>query len=193
MHLLLLLVFSVLSLAPASLGSPAEILYIQKSLSDFGIISDSGSFSGVPDFSTFNKVFTNNVTFDFEGPPGVIRGLANVETVFRNNIPPGTVTQNAVTTESISLSDFDDQGSAKGATALSYLTNTYFGRGNLTGQIVTSYIRFEDILVKTDQQGNGGWRIDTRITKYFVRHFSSVLFSACNRLHGRCLCWRRVH
>lgn len=177
MHLPLLLLLSLFSLTLLSCGSPTDVLNIQKTFSDFGLISDSGSFSGVPDFSTFNKVFTNNVTFDFEGPPGVVRGLANLEAIFRRNIPPGTVTQNAVTTESISLSGFDEQGSASAATALSYLTNTYFGQGNLTGQIVTSYIRFEDTLVKTNQQGNGGWRIKTRITKYFVCQFSSIL---CN-------------
>ncbi|MCJ1271143.1 hypothetical protein MMC22_011042 [Lobaria immixta] len=174
MHLSLVFTLSLFSLALPSLGSPEDILYIQKSLSDFAIISDSGSISGVPDFSTFNKVFTNNVTFDFQTAPGIVRGLANLETVFRANIPPGTVTQNAVSTESISLSNFDEQGSASGATALSYLTTTYFGQGNLTGQIVALYVKFEDTLVKTKLQGNGGWRIATRISKYFVRRFSSI-------------------
>lgn len=169
MHLPLLLKLSLFSFVLPSFGSPADILYIQKSLSDFALISDSGSISGVPDFSTFDKVFTNNATFDFDSPLGVVRGLANVETAFKRNLPPGTVTQNAVSTESILLSGFDDQGSARRATALSYLTTTFLGQGNLTGEIVTLYVRFEDTLVKTNLQGNGGWRITSRITKYFVR------------------------
>lgn len=175
MQLPLLILHFLFSLAIPCLGSTADILNISKVLSDFGIISDSGSFSGVPDFSTFNTVFTNNVTFDFQVAPGVVRGLANVEAVFKKNIPPGTVTQNVVSTESILLSDSNDHRPASKATALSYLTNTYFGQGNLTGQIVTLYVRFEDTLVKTNQQGNGGWRIATRISKFFVRRFSSVL------------------
>lgn len=179
MHLPLLL---ILSFAILSLGSPADILYIQKCLSDFAIISDSGSLSGVPDFSTFNQVFTNNITLDFGAPPGVIHGLANVEAVFTKNIPPGTITQNAVTTQSISLSGFDVQGSASGATALSYLTLTYFGQGNLTGQIVALYVRFEDTLVKTNLRENGGWRISTRISKYFVSRLVPMQSDACHRL-----------
>lgn len=183
MHLPLLLILSLFSLAIPSFGSPADILNIQKSLSDYAFISDSGSISGVPDFSTFNKVFTNNVTFFFDPSPGLVRGLANVETVFRTNVPPGTVTQNVVTTESISLSPFDEQESASEATALSYLTTTYFGQGNLTGQIVVLYVRVEDTLVKTKLKGNGGWRISNRITKLFVCRPSSFLSGASNRFH----------
>lgn len=169
MHLSLLLILSLFSLAHQSFGSPADVLYIQKCLSDYTLIANSGSLSGVPDFSPFNKIFTNNVTFDVGPPYGFIRGLANVEALFKNNLPPGTVTQTAVTTQSISLSDFDDQGSASEATALSYYIDTYFGQGNLTGQIFTLYYRYEDTLVKTNLQGNGGWRITTRIMRYFVR------------------------
>lgn len=66
MHLPLLLKLSLFSFVLPSLGSSADILYIQKSVSDFTLISDSGSISGVPDFSTFDKVFTNNATFDFD-------------------------------------------------------------------------------------------------------------------------------
>lgn len=165
MHLLPLL----LSLFSLSLASPADILYIQKSLADFALIADSGSLSGVPDFSAFDQVLARNVSFDFGAQPGVVRGLANVETVFRRNLPPGTITQNAVTTQSVALAGFDEQGAASKATAVSYLTNTYFGQGNLTGQVVTLYVRLDDTLVKTELPGNGGWRITTRISRYFVR------------------------
>lgn len=163
------LLLLLLSLFSFSLGSPADILYIQKCLSDFALIADSGSLTGVPDFSAFEQVLARNITLDFGAQPGIVRGLANVEAVFRRNLPPGTITQNAVSTQSVALSGFDDQGSASAATALSYLTNTYFGQGNLTGQIVTLYVRLDDTLIKTKLAGNGGWRITTRITRFFVR------------------------
>ncbi|MCJ1471040.1 hypothetical protein MMC07_009688 [Pseudocyphellaria aurata] len=162
MHRLILL--PLFSLVLSSLASSAlDQLHIQNLLSDFALISDSGSLSGKPDFSGFDRVFTGNVTFDFGLPTGVIHGLANVEDIFRKNLPPGTITQNAVSTERITLV------SAKTATAVSYDVDTYFGTGNLTGQIAVLYIRFDDTLVKTKLPGNGGWRIATRINKYFVR------------------------
>lgn len=175
MHLSLRHTLTLFSLALLSLGSPTDILYIQKCLSDYAFIADSGSFTGVPDFSTLGNVFTHNATYDFGGPPGLLRGLADIEASFKVIFPPGTISQNKVTTKSISLSGFDDQGSASEATALSYDTNTFFGQGNLTGQIVTSYARFSDKLVKTNLLGNGGWRITTRVTSRFVRRFSSIL------------------
>lgn len=174
MHLPLSLILSLFSIVLPSLGSPVDELYILKVLSDYAVIADSGSFTGIPDFSIFNRVFTGNVSFDFGYGPqlGVVRGLANVETIFRKNVPPGTVTQNAVSTESISLSGFDDQGSASAATAVSYNTLTYFGQGDLKGQIYALYTRFDDTLVKTELAGNGGWRIAIRVSRYFVRRVS---------------------
>lgn len=188
MHFSLLLIPSFLSLALPSLGASPDNDYIRNCLADFAFIADSGSLSGVPQFSRFHEVFTKNITFDFGSLPGVVRGLANVENVYVKNFPPGTVTQNAVTTERISLSEFDDQGSASRATALSYITSSYFGQGNLTGQRVALYVRLQDTLLKTKLEGNGGWRIDTRIARYFVGHFSSFRSNACQRLH-----WRHVH
>ncbi|MCJ1467825.1 hypothetical protein MMC07_006450, partial [Pseudocyphellaria aurata] len=168
MHFSRLLIPSLFSLALPSLGSSPDNDYIRNVLADFVFVADSGSLTGRPKFSDFDKVLTPNVTFDFGiSPPGVVRGLANVVNDFVQSNPPGTVTQNAVTTERISLSEFDDQGSASRATAKSYITSTYFGQGNLTGQSVALYVQLQDTLIKTKLQGNGGWRIDTRIARYF--------------------------
>lgn len=175
MHLPLLFALSLFSLVLPSLGSPADVLYVEKVLSDYALITDSGSFS------TLNSVFTTNLTFDFGGPPGIVKGLVNLEAEFTRIFPPGTISQTAVSTKSISLSDFDDQGSASQATTLSYITETFFGKGNLTGQIVAVYARFEDTLIKTKLRGNDGWRIATRINKYFVSWASSTLSGASNR------------
>ena len=64
----------------------------------------------------------------------------------------------------------DDYGKGKSkATALTYVTTTYFGHGNLTGQTLALYGRFQDDLVKTKDVGHGGWRIDARVLTPFVR------------------------
>ena len=173
MNLPLLLILFLLSLALPSFGSPDDILNIRKVLADYALTVDSGSISGKPDFSTFDKVFTNNVSFIFSGQssPDCVRGLAKLETVFTKNYPPGTITQNVVTTESITLMG----ESASQAEATSYLTNTYFGQGHLTGQIATMYLKVTDSLVKTKLQGNGGWRIHLRIDQNIVRRLFSIL------------------
>lgn len=176
MNLPLLLILFLLSLALLSFGCPDDILNIRKVLADYALTVDSGSISGKPDFSTFDKVFTNNVSFVFSGKisPDCVQGLANLETVFTKNVPPGTITQNVVTTESITL--MGEMGeSASQARATSYLTNTYFGQGRLTGQIATMYMKVTDSLVKTKLQGNGGWRILLRINQNIVRRLFSIL------------------
>ncbi|MCJ1465948.1 hypothetical protein MMC07_004567 [Pseudocyphellaria aurata] len=166
-----LFILSLLFALPSRSSPALDLLHIQNVLSQYALIVDSGSFSGVPDFSALDQVFTRNVTIDIGQTPGVVRGLANVETLFRTNTPPGTITQNAVSTEYISLD------SATTATAVSYDTITTFGTGNLTGQVVTLYTRFDNTLVKTKLPGNGGWRIAIRIVKYFVRPLEASSFS----------------
>lgn len=190
MHLPRLLLLSLLSLTYLCLASPAGNLYVQKTLADYAFILDSGSLSGVQEFSSFDKVFTSDITFDFGSPIGIVQGLANVESTFRRQFPPGTVTQNVVTTESISQSKFDDQGSAFAAEARSYLTVTYFGQGHLTGQILTFYGRFEDTLIRTELQGNAGWRITNRTARFFVRPFlQSCLMPAIDYIDDVFINW----
>lgn len=120
--------YTLLPLALSSPGSPADTLDIQKTLSDYAFVLNSGSFSG--DFSLLSSVFTDNITFDFGGQIGVIRGLSELEAIFKKNFPCGTVMQHAQTTESISVL------SASSAKASSYFTATYFGQNHLSRQIL---------------------------------------------------------
>ncbi|MCJ1424543.1 hypothetical protein MMC29_002431 [Sticta canariensis] len=166
MHLSLLFILSLFSLALASLGGADDI---QEVLAVYGLITDNG-----PPYS-LKPVFTNNVTLDIFAEPGVlIQGIAKAELLLTKNLPNGTITQNAITTLSISLSD--DAGTA---TSVSYDTITYFGRGNLTGQTATLYVKFEDKLIQTNQTGNDGWRIYKRKEITFVCQLSSLLSDAC--------------
>lgn len=159
MHLSLLFILSVFSLALPSLGDRDDI---EEVLADYGIIADNG-----PPYS-LNRVFTNNVILDIHAEPGVlIRGLAQAELLLTKNLPNGTITFNAITTLSISLLD-----GASTATSLSYDTITYFGRGNLTGQTATLYVKYQDKLRRTNQTGNDGWRIYNRKEIFVVCQLS---------------------
>lgn len=172
MHPPILFTLSLFSLALSSLGSPADTLDIQKTLSDYAFVLNSGSFSGA--FSPLSSVFTDKITFDFGGQIGIIRGLPKLEVIFKKNFPHGTVMQHAQTTQSISVL------SASSAKASSYFTATYFGQNHLSGQTLAFYGVFLDTLVKTSLRGNGGWRIINRNLTLFVRPLFSHLSDVSN-------------
>ena len=165
MHLSLLFILSLFSLALPSLGDRDDI---EEILAKYGLIADNG-----PPYS-ISRVLTNDVILDLFTEPGVlIQGIAKAELLLTKNLPNGTITQNAITTLSISLSD-----GASTATSVSYDTVTYFGRGNLTGQTATLYVKFEDKLLHTNQTGDDGWRIYRRKEILFVCQHSSLLSDA---------------
>lgn len=66
------------------------------------------------------------------------------------------------------------------AKVVSYGTAVFFGQGNYTGQITTSYNKFTDIVTKD----NGSWKISVRSILYQVR-FCSTAFGSQAR------CWLR--
>lgn len=113
-------------------------------------------------FDALDTVFTSNATFNFHNPKvPILHGIQAIKKTLAALAPPGTVSQHTVSTHSISLSG-SDRGAASTAQARSYTVATYFGTGNLTGQILTYYGKFDDTFVKTSLPGNGGWRIDNR-------------------------------
>ena len=135
----------------------------------FAQLTDNG-----PPFS-LKLVATDDITLDLFALPGVlIQGIAKAELLLTNNLSNGTITFNEITTQSISLSD-----DANAATSVSYSTITYFGRGNLTGQTGTLYVKYQDTLIKIGQPENGGWRIDKRKVILVVCQLSSLLSDIC--------------
>ncbi|MCJ1470567.1 hypothetical protein MMC07_009213 [Pseudocyphellaria aurata] len=160
-HLSLLLFCSSLSF-----GSPDDYQNIEKVASQYSIIIDK------LDFSALDTVFASNATFNFNNPKvPLLHGIEAIEKTLAALAPPGTVSQHTVSTHSIDLFGANgktDGGGASTARALSYTVATYFGTGNLTGQVLTYYGKFDDTLVKTSLPENGGWRIDTRTLGFFV-------------------------
>ena len=120
MQLLLLLPLFFFSLA---LGSPSDVLYIKKLNADVAQASDNKAFS---EFETF---FTKNVTYNIgvAGEPNVY-GLDNLKAKLTEILPPGSITQQAVNTQSITLlPPFDEQGAAGTATSVVYSVITFIG------------------------------------------------------------------
>lgn len=167
MRCLLFQFFLLFVFSSPSLSSPNDYQYIENVGSQYSILIDKLNWSAL------DTVFTSNATFDFSLPNiPVLHGLPAIEKTLAALAPPGTVSQHTVSTLSISLSGSDRKNESAGvyrAEALSYTVATYFGTGNLTGQILTFYGKFDDKFVKTSLPGNGGWRIDDRVLSLFVR------------------------
>ncbi|MCJ1462890.1 hypothetical protein MMC07_001494 [Pseudocyphellaria aurata] len=147
-----------LFLVPLTLGSPSDVLYIEKLTVDEGQILDAKDDSKLAD------IFTKNVTYNYGRPPNLY-GVDSVINILAKLIPPETITQDAVTTQSITLlPPFDEQGAAGTAAGVVYTTVSYIGQGNLTGQALIIFGKYEDKYIKTGGYSRyGGWRISERL------------------------------
>lgn len=161
MQLLLLLPLIVF---PLALGSPSDVLYIKKLTADAAQSLDTKDFAKVVNF------FTNNVIYKRGGSSPIINGTHSVEAALAETHPPEVITQTAINTESIILlPPFDEQGAAGSARGVVYVTASYIGQGNLTGQAAVYFAKFEDEYVKTGNIASyGGWRISRRFFINFV-------------------------
>ncbi|MCJ1429665.1 hypothetical protein MMC29_007580 [Sticta canariensis] len=157
MQLLLLLPFYFFSFA---LGSLSDILYIEKLNADEAQALDN------KDFAALEDIFTKNATYNHNFPSSpTVYGIDKIKTVLASDAPPGVISQNTASTESIQLlPPFDEQGAASTATGVVYTTTSFIGQGDLEGQGLFFFAKYKDKYVKT---GNfalyGGWRISERI------------------------------
>ena len=161
MQLLLLVSLFLFSLA---LGSPADVLYIEKLSADEAQSLDSKEFAGLA------NIFTRNATYS-PGPVTYnIYGIDAIEARLSSFFPPGTNSQNAISTSSITLlAPFDEQGAAGTATGVVYTTVSYIGKGDLAGQVYAIFAKYEDKYVKTGESTRyGGWKISERFFVPFV-------------------------
>lgn len=94
MQLLFLLSLFFFSLA---LGSPSDVLYIEK------LDADSAQLLDVKNFDGFVNIYTKNVTFNTGSPLPNDYGINNIQKAFANLLPPEFITQNTISTESITL------------------------------------------------------------------------------------------
>lgn len=155
MQLLLLFSFFFFSL---TLGSPADVLYIEKLDADEAQLLDAKDFAGLV------NIFTRNATYNPGSPAPNVYGIENIQATLAAILPPGTITQTAINTESITLlPPFDEQGAARTASGVVYTTVSYIGQGDLTGQVLVFFAKFVDKYVKTENTARyAGWRISER-------------------------------
>lgn len=157
-----LLIFLTLCLSLA-FGSPDDVLYIEKLVADEGILLDTKNFAGLA------NIFTTNASYNAGAPPTVY-GIQNIEALLARIIGSGTITHNAVSTQSITLGpEFNEQGAAGAATGVIYVVVTFIGQKDLAGQALSFYAKYEDTYVRTGEISfYAGWRISKRFFIGFV-------------------------
>lgn len=143
-------------------GSPSDIDNIVK------VSADEVRYLDKKDFASFSKVFTKNATYNAGEGPNVY-GIPSIQKVLAN-IVKDVPSQSALSTTSINLlPPYDEQGSASAAEAEIYTTDTFFGRGDLSGQVLVFFAKYVDKYEKTaDVATYGGWRISQRFFVSFV-------------------------
>lgn len=160
--------------SPSSFGFTTDVFYIET------VIADSVIFLDTYNFKAFAGVYTKEITF---GAPSLNLPTLNssqqlIDQAYKL-FTPSVVLQNAITTQRIAfVGPTDEDYAFTKAKAITYLTTTFFGTGNLTGQIAAIYSRLDDSLVKTSLPEYGGWRVSVRILSAFVR-FSLFLPQSC--------------
>ena len=160
MQLLLVFFLFFFSLA---LGSPSDVLYIEKLSADEAQKLDNKDFDGL------EKIFTKNATYNAGEGPNVY-GIDNIKPLLASILPPEVISQSTITTSSITLlAPFDEQGAAGSAVGVVYVTASYIGQGDLEGQGLFFFAKYKDKYVKTgDFARYGGWRISERLFVAFV-------------------------
>ena len=156
-----LLLLALTSLFTPSLTSSTDVLYIEKLTADFAIALDTKNFKA------FEIEFIPTATYDPGSGP--VTGFANIEKTLAA-IVANNVTQNSLTTQSISLAPpFDNQGGAGTASAITYADVAFLGKGPLAGKAFVFFGLFKDKFVKTGDFANyGGWKFSSRVFQSLV-------------------------
>lgn len=151
MQLLLLFCLFLFSLA---LGSPSDVLYIEKLNADEAQLLDAKDFAG------FVNIFTKNATYSSGGSLPNVYGADSIGARILSILGPEIITQNSINTQSIKLlPPFDEQGAAGTATGVIYTTDVNF----MAGEVQVVFGKYQDKYVKTgDFSHYGGWRISER-------------------------------
>lgn len=87
------------------------------------------------DFALLDLVFAPNATANFDDGRGTLRGLTAISTQLQSGLT-GTITHHSLSTHWVRLV------SPTKASSASYLQGTFFGQGDLAGQISTTYGRY---------------------------------------------------
>lgn len=110
-------------------------------------------------FALLSEVLTVDTVGNYGLPPPntLIHGLAENQKVLKASID-GFVTQETISTTVV---DFVDESSPN---STAYLGAHYFGKGNLTGQLLSVYGKYEDNWALE----GGSWKIKNRTLSFFV-------------------------
>jgi len=84
------------------------------------------------DYPLLNSVFAEDAIANFDDGAGDLQGLLAIKTALQSGFT-GTISQHSLSTQLVQVT------SLQKASAISYLQGTFFGQGNLTGQIYTTY------------------------------------------------------
>lgn len=150
MQLFILFLFYLFSL---TLSSPSDVLYIEK------LVADKVQALDAKNFGELANIFTKDASVVISIGPKA-SGIEAVQALLASLYLPEVITFSPVSTYSITLlPPFDEQGAAGTATGVVYTSISYIGQGNLTGQALTVFAKYEDKYIKTgDFAHHGGWR-----------------------------------
>ena len=125
----------------------AAIVSIQQTLALFPIAVDTKNYN------LFSSVFTPNVSANFSMPGTQnIHGIPDLTAGLSKGLK-GLVSQHSLSTLSAT---FESNTSAN---SVQYLLGTFFGQGNLTGQVSSNYGTYFDSLLLQD---DGRWLVNKR-------------------------------
>lgn len=131
----------------------AAIVSIQQTLALFPIAVDTKNYD------LFSSVFTPNVSANFSMPGSQnIHGIPMLTASLSKGLA-GLVSQHSLSTLSVNFS------SPTVATSVQYLVGTFFGQGNLTGQVSSNYGNYVDTLLLQD---DGSWLVSKRTFESLV-------------------------
>ena len=117
------------------------------------------------------KVFPGNATSSsgVEGGGVTFKGLSAIEK-FIGGLVPDSVKSYAQPTANLIkfVPPYDRDGRSDRAEAVSYTSFTFFGAGNSTKEILLPFKYVDKEIVRTNERGFGGWRINNRKVELVV-------------------------
>ncbi|MCJ1372819.1 hypothetical protein MMC20_004044 [Loxospora ochrophaea] len=114
----------------------SEYVNVRQVLNTYSLALDSKNATAL------TAIFTTNGSVNFTSPtspPQIVTGSTTISSFLLDNLE-GVITQHALTTQRIDVANGT-------AFAVTYFTDTHFGQGNSTGDLVTYYGRYDDNLV----------------------------------------------
>lgn len=133
-------------------ASPFDVEAIRNAMAHYPLALDGKNFAAL------SLVFAANAVANYSDPLGVLSPLTAIEAVLSASLKPVT-TQHLLGTQVI------DVLSPTTAFSVTYFEATHFGKGEFTGEIVTTHGQYQDVWAR---QKDLSWRISHRNLLYMV-------------------------